>query len=174
MTIPTALDLPLDQEDTLAAALDLQALAEAGLTGGPQARRAACAVLEWIAQTDGGDVSLENALGLALPGRRHARQRLRQAHRDACLRRLWRATCPDLSPTAAGRLLATQWRRHEACAWPRHERAGTAPGGDPDAVFHDLLMRGHRSLAADTIRKLLDCKGGSFERVEPPTPTDDV
>ena len=170
MNAPTDLD---HMDGALDAALDLQVLAVAGLRGGPQARRAACAILDWL---NGGDpsVSLEANLGLSAPGRQHARQRLRQAHRDAVLRRLWRATCPDLSPAVAGRFLATQWQRYATSAWPRHQRAGTVPSATPDAVFHDLLMRGHRPLRSDTIRKLLNCQSGRFQPVERPTPTGDI
>lgn len=155
----------------LRAALDLHALAMAGLSAGPQARRIALAMLEWLEgderdEATGAAINLETALGLNGAGRTHARQRFRQMHRDAALRTLWRTRWPDLSPTAAARVIRQRWRRYDASAWPRDRDARTEPAFDPDATFYRLLERGHKPLARETIRKILGSAIGQFPPVE--------
>ncbi|MCA1775563.1 MAG: hypothetical protein LC676_08140 [Loktanella sp.] len=82
---------------------------------------------------------------------------------------MWRHTYPDLSPTAAARLLAARWRRYAAGAWPRHRDAGTAPTGDPERTLHALMMRGHEPLGAERLRKILTRADGRLRGVEAPT-----
>ena len=105
MNAPT--DMPLDQDDALNAALALRRVAKRGLMHGDATERAvACDLLAFL---DGGaDGPLEAALGISGPGWCGAVRRLRQERRDAALRALWRDTCPDLSPTAAARLMAAR------------------------------------------------------------------
>lgn len=165
-----AADAP-DGDEGLRAAGDLHALALAGLTAGPQARRAALAVLAWL-NGEGADGSLEAALGLAAPGRMHARQRLRIARRDAALRRLWHAKWPGLSAKTAAGLIASHWQRYAASAWPRHRDAATEPTDEPDAALHRLLAAGHNPLAAETIRGILGA--GQLHRLEPTTMIGDL
>lgn len=150
-----ALDAAHKGDAGLRAALDLHALAVAGLRAGPEARRAALVVLRWLDGGEGTEGPLDAALGMASPGRTHARQRLRRMHRDAALRALWRGLCPDLGPTAAAALIAGRWRRYEASAWRRHRDAGTEPAEDPHATFHRLLAGGHEPLSAARLRRIL-------------------
>lgn len=138
----------------LRAARDLTAMAMAALAhGGPDARRAAARALEWLHGDEAND--LASALGLAGPGRTHARQRLRQERRDEALRALRRARCPDLNPTAAGAFLAQAWRRYAATAWPRNRDADIVPTAEPEATLHELLARGHDPLSARRLRAIL-------------------
>ncbi len=163
-------DAALDGDAGLRAAMDLHALAVAGLSAGPEARRAALDVLRWL---DGDEGSLDATLGLAAPGRTHARQRLRQMHRDAALRALARAHWPDLGPTAAARVLATHWARYEASAWRRHRDAGTEPTDGLEATLHRLMLARHEPLASERLRKILSATG-HFPPVEVTKQTADL
>lgn len=173
MSIPTDVDLDLEPDDALAAAMALRRVAERGLMHGDATERTLSADL--LAFLDGDtDEPLEAVIGISGPGWCGARRRLRQERRDATLRALWRHTYPDLSPTAAARLLAARWRRYAAGAWPRHRDAGTAPTGDFDAVFCDLMRRGHEPLAAERLRKIFARADGQHRLVEVTAPTADT
>ena len=173
MTALTDLDLADPTDGALAAAMALRRVAERGLIHGDATERAVASDL--LCFLDGGaDGPLEAALGISAPGWCGALRRLRQERRDATLRALWRHTYPDLSPTAAARLLAARWRRYAAGAWPRHRDAGTAPTGDFDAVFCDLMRRGHEPLAAERLRKIFARADGQHRLVEVTAPTADT
>ena len=182
MTSAAHIDLDPDEaglvDDGLRAALDLHALAVAGLTAGPEARQAALAMLDWLEgdardENTGEAVSLETALNLTGPGRTHARQRFRQTLRDATLRALWRAHWPDLNPTAAANMIAVLWGRSSARGWPRNRDAKTVPAASPERAFCDLQRHGHKPLAPETIRKILAREAGHFAPMEPTSLTGD-
>lgn len=128
----------------------LRRIAERGLIQGDTDERAVAARLLAVLNA-GAEGGLEAALGLSGPGWTGGLRRDRQERRDAALRALAHACWPDLSPTAAARLLATHWR---LCA-TRQRRASDLPASEPRETLRRLLEAGHAPLSAESLRRIL-------------------
>ncbi|MGQ3211607.1 hypothetical protein [Shinella sp.] len=109
---------------------------------------------DWL---DFGCRSLDKSLGLKAWGGVPAEKADRLDRRNMLLRRLHQTSLDwqNLSPTAAGAIMAMSAKRYTTTRWPRESDAPSAPAAEPAATWWRVLTLGVSIPGAKMFAKIL-------------------